>query len=120
MTDHLIVGQEGEAVAVDYLRRHGYRILEQNVRCGRDEIDIVACDIERAMVVFVEVKTRTSASPQYPVWTAVDARKRLCMRRAVAYWTTLHEYDGPGRTDVVCVEHGRVTKHMLNLGSDFF
>lgn len=55
-------GQAGEQVAVDYLKKHGYEILETNYQnnSGRrlGEIDIIARDKEADELVFVEVKTR--------------------------------------------------------------
>jgi uncharacterized protein (TIGR00252 family) len=50
------VGRQAEVVAADYLRRHGFTVLEQNWRTRWCEIDIVA---QKASVLyFVEVKYR--------------------------------------------------------------
>lgn len=55
-------GDLGEKVAVDFLKKKGYAILDTNYQnsLGRrlGEIDIVAKDPERKELVFVEVKTR--------------------------------------------------------------
>ena len=60
-------GVWGEAVAVEYLRRHGYEIVDRNsrpvVRDERLEIDIVAWDRRKDEMVFVEVKQHTGPSP---------------------------------------------------------
>ena len=60
-------GLWGEAVAVDYLRSHGYEIVDRNsrpvVRDERLEIDIVAWDRRKDEMVFVEVKQHTGPSP---------------------------------------------------------
>ncbi len=69
-------GRLGEDIAAKYLRLQRYRICERNVRFGRFEIDIIAFDKSENMMVFVEVKTRTTVSPQYPIHTAVDKEKR--------------------------------------------
>lgn len=53
-------GKKGEAIAVDYLRKKGYRIVEVNYRCPIGEIDIVARD--KNELVFVEVKARKSCA----------------------------------------------------------
>lgn len=50
-------GNEGEQAACDYLVRHGWRILERNLRRGRGEIDIITC--KRDVIAFVEVKRRS-------------------------------------------------------------
>jgi len=52
------VGQEAEAVAVNYLVRKGFKLLEQNYRCRLGEIDIIMLD--KRTLVFVEVKSRSS------------------------------------------------------------
>ncbi len=115
-----ITGSQGEAIAAAYLRRNGYRILERNVRFGRYEIDIVAEDVARGMIVFVEVKARTQFDAAYPIRTAVDRRKRRALREAIARWVNLHVYEGAGRTDVISVADGVVVEHLLDLGADFF
>lgn len=112
------VGKEGEDEAVRYLTDVGYRILERNVRLGRYEIDIVAEDRKRKMIVFVEVKTRAAHDPRYPLRTAVDRRKRRALLKASARWVTKHQYVGPGRTDIIGIAAGRVQEHIMNLGGN--
>ena len=52
------VGQFGEDIAQKYLVKHGYKIIERNVQASHKEIDIIAK--QKDLLVFVEVKTRTS------------------------------------------------------------
>lgn len=47
-------GREGEAAAVKYLERNGYRVVERNFHCRRGEVDIIVRKNEE--LVFVEVK----------------------------------------------------------------
>lgn len=49
------LGQDGETLACDYLKRKGYKIITRNFRCRNGEIDIIAQDKET--IVFCEVKT---------------------------------------------------------------
>lgn len=114
-----VYGAQGEAIAATFLRREGYRILERNARFGRYEIDIVAEDRARNMVVFVEVKSRATYDPAYPIRTSVDHRKRRALRQAVSRWVVAHGYEGPARIDVVSVADGIVVEHLINLGADF-
>jgi len=51
-------GELGEGVAVNYLVKKGYRVLERNYRCRYGEIDIIAKKNDN--LIFVEVKTKTS------------------------------------------------------------
>ncbi len=53
-------GLAGEALAERYLATKRYRILARNWRGSRGELDLV-CSLNR-LLVFVEVKTRTSRS----------------------------------------------------------
>ena len=119
LTSARATGTQGEDAACVYLQNNGYRILERNTRFGRYEIDVVAEDLAENMIVFVEVKTRASHSEQYPIHTAVNARKRSAMRRAIAHWVVKHAYDGPGRIDIVCVHGGKIVEHLKAIGSDF-
>lgn len=54
------IGDTGEAVAVKYLNKHGYIVLDKNYLRPWGEIDIVAKKGERLQ--FVEVKTVCRAS----------------------------------------------------------
>ena len=36
------VGNRGEKIAVNFLKRKGYKIIEQNFLCHQGEIDIIA------------------------------------------------------------------------------
>ena len=53
------LGRWGERQARDYLEDQGFVIREKNYRCKLGEIDIIVLD--GGCLVFVEVKTRTSA-----------------------------------------------------------
>ncbi|HSH14230.1 MAG TPA: YraN family protein [Desulfurivibrionaceae bacterium] len=70
---HLELGARGEAMAEQYLKRTGYRILARNYRCRYGEIDLIA--EEGGNLVFIEVKTRSGAGFGHPL-EAVDQRKR--------------------------------------------
>jgi putative endonuclease len=54
-SERKMVGQLGESVAVQFLERKGFTIIERNYRKPWGEIDIIA--EKRGIVRFVEVKT---------------------------------------------------------------
>ena len=97
-------GAQGEQRVVEYLRGHGYRILERNYRCPLGEMDIIAR--EGKTVVFIEVKTRSSerfGSPQ----AAVGPRKQRRMTAIALYYLKANGLlDGPARFDVAAVSLG--------------
>jgi len=55
---NVLLGQEGEEIANNYLKKKGYIIKERNFKRKWGEIDIVAFDKKTKEWVFVEVKTR--------------------------------------------------------------
>ena len=57
------IAKFGEDKACEYLKRLGFKIIERNFRKGYGEIDVVAIEETKKdgkILVFVEVKTRTS------------------------------------------------------------
>lgn len=113
MSEHLRLGQFGEQLAVEYLRKNGYRIVVTNYetpigrglsgRVVTGEIDIIAYDETEAepVLTFVEVKTRSHAEWAAPE-TAVDKRKqRQIIRASRVYRRVLMLHGEPYRFDVI-------------------
>ncbi len=74
------LGRRGEALAAEWLRRRGWRILHRNFREGRREIDLVAR--RGVTIAFVEVKTRTDRSFGDPLESVTRAKRREIERVA--------------------------------------
>jgi putative endonuclease len=75
------LGRRGEELALEYLRRKGYRIEERGYRLFRGEIDIVARHGDT--LVFVEVKARATTEfglPEEAVTRAKQAQIRKIAR----------------------------------------
>lgn len=51
------LGSFGEKIAVRYLEKNKYKVLEKNFYCRQGEVDIIAVDKDE--IVFIEVKTRS-------------------------------------------------------------
>jgi putative endonuclease len=83
MSDIHELGKQGEQIALNHLRRKGYKILEQNWRLGKNEIDIIARDGD--YLVVVEVKTRSSAAYGEPETFVTRQKQRILIRAANAY-----------------------------------
>jgi putative endonuclease len=75
------VGDDGERMAGDRLAADGWTILGQNIRVGRDEVDLLAVDPgPPPSLVLVEVRRRSRRDFGLPEET-LDHRKRVAMRR---------------------------------------
>lgn len=79
------IGKWGESLACQYLQERDYKVIERNFLCRQGEIDIIAKDITRRELVFVEVKTRTNLKYGNPA-EAVTKQKLKHMRRAAEYF----------------------------------
>lgn len=77
------LGNIGEQIAVDYLEKNEYQILERNFYCRQGEIDIIAKDNQE--IVFVEVKTRANINFGKPA-EAVNEIKQKHMYKAAKYF----------------------------------
>lgn len=105
------LGELGEKMAREYLKKKGYHILETNFRCREGEIDIVAQD--KDYLVFVEVRTRTSSDFGTPEESLTAAKKERLVSLALAYLQTHRDLPSLSRFDVVAVEldqKGRVSR----------
>ena len=80
MTYNQKVGKFGEILARNYLIKHKYKIIAQNVKTSYQEIDIIA--YIKGIYVFVEVKTRTSAI-YGTADEAINVRKILNLKKAI-------------------------------------
>jgi putative endonuclease len=101
-------GARGEVLAADYLRRAGYTIIDMNWRCRRGELDIIARD--GATLVFVEVRTRSSARLGSPEESVTPAKQRRLAELAATYLLFQENagepWTGPWRIDVVALQLG--------------
>ncbi len=99
---NITVGQKGENIATDYLKRHGYKVLDRNFRSRRwGEIDIVAVDDDT--LVFVEVKTRVGTQYGEPVEAVTPFKIRALKRAGQYYKLEYPETPEALRIDVVSI-----------------
>ncbi len=83
----MTLGEWGENLAAQFLKKKGYLIVERNFRCKMGEVDIIALD--GAKLVFVEVKTRTSQAFGLPC-EAVNKTKIQHIKRTANYYMAIH------------------------------
>lgn len=100
MAKHYDLGKKGENIATAHLREKGYKILKQNWRYGKDEIDIIA-EIDD-FIVFVEVKTRSTDYFGYPE-EAVDDKKERFLIRAADEYIIQKDINKEARFDIISI-----------------
>jgi putative endonuclease len=100
MAEHNETGKKGEELAVNFLKKKGYKILETNWRLGGNEIDIIAMDGD--FLVVAEVKTRTSNTFGEPEIAVTKEKQKALIRAANAY-VRIKQIDKETRFDIVSI-----------------
>ncbi len=98
-------GKQGEELAVTFLRKKGYKVIERNFRTRTGEIDIIAKHRDR--IVFVEVKTRRSGRYGNPKFAVTAQKKRKISMVALEYLKKHHTIQTPARFDVVAIQSSK-------------
>lgn len=93
-------GKHGEKLAANYLKNHGYEILEENYRHKRGEIDIIAK--KKGLLVFVEVKSKTIDKYGFPE-EAVDSKKEEMIITTADQYLFDKNWQGPIRFDIISI-----------------
>lgn len=97
------IGRRGEKLAANYLKKHGYKILETNRYQSHKEIDLIAENQE--YMVFVEVKTRSVKADLYSAYgtpaAAVTKQKQMRLLQAAGAYLATHGTEKQPRMDVV-------------------
>lgn len=98
------LGKKGEELALQFLKKKGYRILEKNYVCKLGEIDLIAQ--EKDTLAFVEVKTRRSTAFG-PPQMAVDQKKQEQLSKAALQFLKERRLEeAKARFDVVAILFG--------------
>lgn len=95
-------GKYGEDLAVSFLQKHGYKVIERNFRIRGGEIDIVA--IFQNTLVIVEVKTRTSHQFGLPEESITSHKLKFLERAAKFLRNARRNLPLAERIDVVTVD----------------
>lgn len=76
-------GLAGEEIAINYLIKQGFRLLEHGFRCRNGEVDIIA--EKDGELYFVEVKTRWSLTCGNPLEAVTYHKQRQVINAARFY-----------------------------------
>jgi putative endonuclease len=117
MAQHNQLGEKGENLAVEMLKKKGYSILAENWRSRRNEIDVVAKIGET--IVFAEVKTRSTNFFGDPS-QAVSLAKQKRLIQAANDYLEQHEIDLGARFDVISIVSNTNSTKLEHLEDAFF
>lgn len=101
--DHIIKGKSGENLALEYLVKAGYEILETNWRIKDAEIDIIA--MLGDTMIFVEVKTRSYTYGKVAPAESVNYHKEQKIFKAANAYKRSVDYDWFVRFDIITIIH---------------
>jgi len=101
MSKNRELGLEGEKLATDFLKSKGYKIIENNYRYRRAEIDIIA--VHEGTLVFIEVKTRSNYNYGEPEH-AVDENKAVKIREAAENYIFINDWNNNIRFDIISIK----------------
>ena len=114
MAEHNELGKLGEEMAVEYLQKNGYTILERNWTFQKAEIDIIA-QKENTLAV-VEVKTRSSLEFGLPQ-DFVKPKKIQLLVEAVDAYVNETNLDIEVRFDIIAIhkeDKSFVIEHLMD------
>jgi putative endonuclease len=117
-TDRQTLGQQGEELAADYLRKKGYKILKTNFRYRHTELDIICR--EKDTLVIVEVK-----SVRVPAFGSGEERlspqkQRNIIKTTYAFLRYRSDLIGLGvRFDVIAVNFENVPADIVHYEGAF-
>jgi putative endonuclease len=94
------LGEEGEQVAAEYLKKNGWQIQESNFRYSRSEIDIIAS--KNDLLIFVEVKARTNVKFGMPE-DFVDKKKAENIIKGADHYVREINWQGNIRFDIISI-----------------
>ncbi len=100
MSESHKLGQKGEDLAAEYLKKASFKILFRNWKWGKHEIDIIAEN--KDFIIFTEVKTRKEDYQMHPV-TAVTREKQKSIILAAEGYIRKFNIDKESRFDIITV-----------------
>ena len=97
------IGKRGEQAAARLLRQKGLIVVAESESDRGGEIDLIAVDRQRKMVIFVEVKTHATTKPGHPAERVDEAKQGRVTRAALRYLKRKQLLGMPCRFDVIAV-----------------
>ena len=117
MAEHNDLGKLGEELAVDFLEKNGYEILETNWVFDKAEIDIIAQ--KNGILAIVEVKTRSSIEFGLPQ-DFVKPKKIKLLLKAVDEYVVQNDLDVEVRFDIIAIVKNGKSYEIEHLKDAFY
>ena len=114
MAQHNELGKKGEQLAVDFLFKNGYEIVERNYRFDKAEVDIIAR--KDNILAIVEVKTRSTKDFGNPQ-DFVKSKQIKNLVKAVDEYVNENDLDIEVRFDIIAIvkeKKGFKIEHLEN------
>lgn len=117
MAIHTDLGRLGESLAVNYLLKNHYIILERNWRFQRAEIDIIAKKEDQ--IIIIEVKTRTSNYFGDPQSFVSEEKIKLLLYAANQYLVS-NNITLEARFDILAIIKNKSTQEISHFKEAFY
>ncbi|MFC0603274.1 YraN family protein [Winogradskyella pulchriflava] len=114
MAQHNELGKKGEQLAVDFLLKNDYDIVERNYRFDKAEVDIIAQ--KKDVLAVIEVKTRSTLDFGNPQ-DFVKPKQIKNLVKAVDEYVTENDLDVEVRFDIIAIvklKQGFEIEHLEN------
>lgn len=117
MAEHNDLGKLGEELAVEFLEKNGYTILETNWTFQKAEVDIIAQ--KDGILAVVEVKTRSSIDFGLPQ-DFVKPKKIQLLVKAINEYVLSNDLDVDVRFDIIALNKDGKGFKMEHLEDAFY
>ena len=115
---HTEKGVYGENLACEYLLKQDFEIIKRNFRYKKGEIDIICTKDE--VLIFVEVKYRTSDAFGMPENSVDNNKKKIFLRTADEY-IFQENWQNDIRFDIIAILHkGNTNPEIMHFEDAFY
>jgi putative endonuclease len=97
-------GKQGEEIALKYLEEKGFKLVAKNYRYDRAETDLIVKDDGKKLLLFAEVKTRTSNKFAEPEDSISETKQYQMYKSAEGFLFENEQYEEyEKRFDVISI-----------------
>ena len=101
------IGQRGEEIAAEFLKKQGVDIIEKNYHTKFGEIDLIGFD--KSTIIFIEVKLRNNDNFGTPV-EAITQTKLKRIYKSALWYISMHKNNYDYRFDVIAIRKDNINR----------